>query len=287
MVDSLTYEAGTPNRLRATKRMAGSRPTILIVEDSPILLETYAAMLSRDYDILKAPGFDAAIGIAANQRVDGIVTDLHLEGRDGSGLIDALEWKADRPPVPVLVLTGERDPDRLRMVFNAGVEQVLPKPVSPETLTNAVAAMLTRNARNNARLFRFFSGEIDRESKDRLPDQVGPLALHALSARAGFGRGDFLTVFRRPGGNRWCWPMSWAMACRRSSPRCASVLPLPAFTARCRNSPRMPTSRRSRAPCPRNCCYRKRFSRSWWWMLIPMACCPSARPSSAPLRGGR
>lgn len=202
MVDSLTYEAGTPNRLRATKRMAGSRPTILIVEDSPILLETYAAMLSRDYDILKAPGFDAAIGIAANQRVDGIVTDLHLEGRDGSGLIDALEWKADRPPVPVLVLTGERDPDRLRMVFNAGVEQVLPKPVSPETLTNAVAAMLTRNARNNARLFRFFSGEIDRESKDRLPDQVGPLALHALSARAGFGRGDFLTVFRRPGGNR-------------------------------------------------------------------------------------
>lgn len=202
MVDSLSYQPGQPNRLRATKRLTGTRPTLLIVEDSPILLETYAAMLSREYDILKAPGFDAALAIAAQQAVDGIVTDLHLEGHDGSALIDALEWKGDRPPVPVLVLTGERDPDRLRAVFNAGVEQVLPKPVSSEALANAVAAMLTRNARNNARLFRFFSGEIDRESEDHLPSRLGPMALQARSARAGFGRGDFLACFRRPGGHR-------------------------------------------------------------------------------------
>lgn len=197
MVDSLSYQPGAPNRLRATKRLAGKRPTVLIVEDSAILLETYAAMLARNYDVLKAPGFEAALGIAAQQAIDGIVTDLHLEGHDGSALIDALEWNGDRPPVPVLVLTGERCPDRLRNVFNAGVEQVLQKPVSSEALNNAVSAMLTRSARNNARLFRFFSGEIDRESEDRPPSQLGPLAIAARSARAGFGRGDFLLSFRR------------------------------------------------------------------------------------------
>ncbi|WP_284179835.1 SpoIIE family protein phosphatase [Rhabdaerophilum sp. SD176] len=202
MVDGLSYTPGLPNRLRATKRLAGDRPTILIVEDSPILLETYAAMLKGQYDILKAPGFDAAIGIAASQSIDGIVTDLHLEGHDGSALIDALEWKADRPPVPVLVLTGERDPDRLRMVFNAGVEQVLSKPVSSDALRNAVAAMLTRNARNNARMFRFFSAAIDREGHDDLPERIGPLRVVSRHARAGFGRGDFLCLFRRPGGHR-------------------------------------------------------------------------------------
>lgn len=202
MVDGLSYVPGAPNRLRATKRLAGERPTLLIVEDSPVLLETYAAMLSGSYDILRAPGFDAAIGIAGSQAIDGIVTDLHLDDHDGSALIDALEWKADRPPVPVLVLTGERDPDRLRAVFNAGVEQVLSKPVSPDALRNAVAAMLTRNARNNARMFRFFSAAIDREGQDDLPARIGPVLAQSRHARAGFGRGDFLCLFRRPGGHR-------------------------------------------------------------------------------------
>ncbi|OYU47114.1 MAG: hypothetical protein CFE31_18330 [Rhizobiales bacterium PAR1] len=202
LLDEVCYEPGPPNRFIGVRALGHARPALLVVEDSPILLETYCAMLAGEYRILKAGTLEAAIDLTKNERVDGIVTDLHLEGREGSELVDILEGETDRPPVPVLVITADKDPDAIRRVSMAGVEQVLNKPVSAQVLRNAVAAMLARNARQNARVFRYFGGSIDQDGEDRLPRQVGPFRLAALSARAGFGRGDFLCPLRIAGGKR-------------------------------------------------------------------------------------
>ncbi len=160
--------------------MGQRRPTLLVVEDSPLLLETYAAMLSHQYRVLKSESLESAISISRSERIDGIITDLHLEGRQGSELVDILEGDIDRPPVPVMVITGERDPVILHRVSEAGVEQVLFKPVSSETLHSAVTAMLARSIRQHARIFRYFGGSIDNEGDDRCP------SASALSARRCF-----------------------------------------------------------------------------------------------------
>ncbi|MCU0818798.1 MAG: SpoIIE family protein phosphatase [Beijerinckiaceae bacterium] len=202
MLDEVIYEPGPPNRFVGKIQMGERRPTLLVVEDSPLLLETYAAMLSQPYRVLKAASLDSAIQISRAERIDGIVTDLHLEGRQGSELVDILEGDIDRPPVPVMVITGERDTAILHRVSEAGVEQVLFKPVSAETLHGAVTAMLARSIRQHARIFRYFGGSIDQEGDDRLPEHLGPFRTQALSARAGFGRGDFLSVLRLDHGKR-------------------------------------------------------------------------------------
>ncbi len=101
-----------------------------------------------------------------------------------------------------MVITGERDPVILHRVSEAGVEQVLFKPVSSETLHSAVTAMLARSIRQHARIFRYFGGSIDNEGDDRLPEHLGPFRTQVLSARAGFGRGDFLSVLRLDHGKR-------------------------------------------------------------------------------------
>ena len=202
LLDDLSYRPGTPNRFTGRRLMGSSQPTILVVEDSAILLETYAAMLTRQYHVLKASSLDAAIALTRSERIDGIVTDLHLEGRRGSELIDILEADVERPPVPVLVITGDRSPESLERVMQSGVEQILPKPVSADAINGAVAAMLGRSARQNARLFRYFGGSIDQDGEDRVPPSVGPFDLKAVSARAGFGRGDFMCVLRREAGKR-------------------------------------------------------------------------------------
>ena len=202
MLDDLSYEPGTPNRFIGRRLMGSTEPVLLVVEDSPVLLETYAAMLSQRYQILKATSLEAASALARSERIDGIVTDLHLGGRKGSELIDGLEADIDRPPVPVLVITGERDDDVLHRVALAGVDQILAKPVSAQALRSAVSGMLARSARQNARLFRYFGGSIDQDGEDRVPRHLGPFALRALSAKAGFGRGDFLSVLRLEHGKR-------------------------------------------------------------------------------------
>lgn len=202
MLDELIYEPGPPNRFVGKKLMGQRRPTLLLVEDSPLLLETYAAMLSHQYRVLKSDSLESAIRISSLEAIDGIITDLHLEGRQGSELVDILEADMDRPPVPVLVMTGERDPVILHRVSEAGVEQVLFKPVSSEMLHGAVTAMLARSVRQHARIFRYFGGNIDQEGHDCLPERLGSFRTHALSARAGFGRGDFLSVLRLDHGKR-------------------------------------------------------------------------------------
>lgn len=202
LLDSVRYEAGSPNRFTGVRALGHVRPTILVVEDSPILLETYSAMLAENYRILKADNIDAAIALTRAERIDGIVTDLHLDGREGSELVEVLESESERPPVPVLVITADRAPEAIQRASQAGVEQVLAKPVSMHTLRNAVSAMLARTARQNARVFRYFGSSIDQDGEDRLPAQIGPFRLAALSAKAGFGRGDFLCSLRIRGGKR-------------------------------------------------------------------------------------
>lgn len=202
MLDEVSYEPGPPNLFRGTRLMGQRKPVLLVVEDSPLLLETYAAMLSSHYHVLKSETLEHAIQVSRSERIDGIITDLHLEGREGSELVDILEADIDRPPVPVIVITGERDAAILHRVSEAGVEQVLPKPVSSEALHSAVTAMLARSIRQHSRIFRYFGGSIDQEGDDRLPDRLGPFMTKALSARAGFGRGDFLSVLRLSHGKR-------------------------------------------------------------------------------------
>ncbi len=191
-----------PTASSASARWARGGRFCCVVEDSPLLLETYAAMLSDQYHVLKSETLENAIQITRSERIDGILTDLHLEGRHGSELVDILESDLDRPPVPVMVITGERDPGVLRRVSEAGVEQVLFKPVSFDTLHSAVTAMLARNIRQHARIFRYFGGSIDQDGDDQLPERLGPFRTLALSARAGFGRGDFLSVLRLDDGKR-------------------------------------------------------------------------------------
>ncbi len=98
MLDELCYEPGPPNRFVGKRLMGQRRPTLLVVEDSPLLLETYAAMLSHQYRVLKSESLESAISISRSERIDGIITDLHLEGRQGSELVDILEGDIDRPP---------------------------------------------------------------------------------------------------------------------------------------------------------------------------------------------
>lgn len=202
MLDEISYAPGPPNIFRGTRLMGQRKPVLLLVEDSPLLLETYAAMLSAQYQVLTAETLEHAIEISRCERIDGIITDLHLAGRQGSELVDVLEADIDRPPVPVIVITGERDATVLHRVYSAGVEQVLPKPVSSERLLGAVTSMLARSIRQHSRIFRYFGGSIDQEGDDRLPSRLGPFMTKALSARAGFGRGDFLSILRLAEGKR-------------------------------------------------------------------------------------
>lgn len=203
LMDKVWYEAGNPNRLSASHSLTLLKPTILVVEDSPTLLATYSAILQNDYRILQADNLDRAIDMTALERVDGIVTDLHLGDDDGSTLATIAENQLDRPPIPMLLVTGDATEAVGEKAAAAGFDQILLKPISGSKLKNAVASMLVRSARSNARVFRYFGGAIDADSTGSGMEHPHPFLVRALQGRAAFGTGDMWLRLSIDGGQRF------------------------------------------------------------------------------------
>jgi DNA-binding response OmpR family regulator len=148
-------------------------PTILLVEDDPVL-STFLA------DNLTADGFEPIIAETVRdglrelsyKRPDVAIVDLGLP--DGSGLeligrVRAADGVASRldPAVPILVLSGRAgELDRVRG-FERGADDFVPKPFSYRELRLRLAALLRRTRERQGRgLLRVGELEVDPAARE-------------------------------------------------------------------------------------------------------------------------
>lgn len=98
-------------RLRAAIRSLGARVgTILIVEDDPDLanlLDRMVASLVPGSRVRRAADGEEALSLVCAERPDLILLDLLLPRVDGYTVLRELRAGADRPAVPVIVITGQ------------------------------------------------------------------------------------------------------------------------------------------------------------------------------------
>jgi len=130
----------------------GSKTRILIVDDEPsVLLET-AASLKRHYDPLTAASAEEAERILSQQRVDLLLTDLKLSGKDGLALLESA--KAANPDLPVVVMSGHGSIEDAVKAIRLGAADFVEKPFGPDRLHVTVERALEVRAlqRENERL---------------------------------------------------------------------------------------------------------------------------------------
>jgi DNA-binding response OmpR family regulator len=125
-------------------------PTILLVEDDPVLATFLADNLTADgYVLIVADTVRDGLRELAYKRPDVAIVDLGLP--DGSGLelirrvrdADGVASRLD-PAVPIVVLSGRAgELDRVRG-FERGADDFVPKPFSYSELRLRIAALLRR-----------------------------------------------------------------------------------------------------------------------------------------------
>ncbi|WP_247875496.1 hybrid sensor histidine kinase/response regulator [Azospirillum sp. TSH100] len=134
--------------------MAGDR-LILVVEDDPIQRDAVRLLLeSWDYRVVAADEGENALALFGGMKTqdgataadepapDLIVSDFRLPGRlTGVQTVAKVGERLGRP-VPGLILTGDTAPERIREAVATGC-RLLHKPVSPEELRDAIAAILS------------------------------------------------------------------------------------------------------------------------------------------------
>ncbi len=119
--------------------------TVLAVDDQPQFRRLLYHALKDRYSVLEAGDGEAAIGAVKDRSVDLVILDLNLppcaespsEGLRVQQRIDELA-----PGLPVLVLTGNGDPQVRRRLLDRGVCGVLSKPVDVAALERLVGALL-------------------------------------------------------------------------------------------------------------------------------------------------
>ena len=140
--------------------MSGPKIRVLVVDDEPsVLLET-AASLKRQYDVLTASRAEDAERMVGEQRVDLVLTDLRLPGKDGIALLTSL--KAARPELPVVLMSGHGSIEEAVKAIQLGAIDFVEKPFGPERLQVTVERALELKAlqRENEQL-RSLAGAAD------------------------------------------------------------------------------------------------------------------------------
>ena len=199
-LDRVQYHPGAPNRLIAHRQLARRRPQLLVVEDDEILLDTYLELLEPHYRVLAAATLKDALALARETRVDLILTDFHLGTEPGTALVRALEDDADRPPIPIVMITG--DASVRTRAMELGVDAFLTKPVLAAALLETVKLALVRAMRQRARMFRYFGSALEDLVRPVLPQAIGPFAAALRFGTADIGGGDLVVRLPRPDGDR-------------------------------------------------------------------------------------
>ena len=74
--------------------------------------------------------------VAGGEHVDLIITDCAMPRLDGLGFVSALRRRGDR--TPVIMVSGEHDPDLVIRAIRAGVNNYVPKPIHAQALVEKI-----------------------------------------------------------------------------------------------------------------------------------------------------
>lgn len=122
-----------------------TEPTILIIDDEPSLNQLLRTFLSgKGYRVLTATDGAMGLKLAKTEAPDLVLCDLHLPSVDGLEVISRLRQDASGGEIPVIVLSGTAERQKIRQSMNLGGDDFIGKPASLSDILAAIEARLER-----------------------------------------------------------------------------------------------------------------------------------------------
>jgi DNA-binding response OmpR family regulator len=119
-------------------------PVIMCVDDDPGI-QSAIEMRMRCYDVSVRHTYYGMQGIWESIRdsPDLIILDVAMPNGDGRYVLQCLRSNKNTARVPIIVLTGMRDPNLMRELVLAGADQYLRKPISGDELVHQIGCFVT------------------------------------------------------------------------------------------------------------------------------------------------
>jgi DNA-binding response OmpR family regulator len=118
---------------------------VLVADDDPDILSLVGFRLERaGYDVLPARDGEEALALALERHPDLAVLDVMMPKLDGYEVTRRLRDNAATSRMPVILLTARVQESDITRGFEAGADDYIKKPFSPQELRARVQAILGR-----------------------------------------------------------------------------------------------------------------------------------------------
>jgi DNA-binding response OmpR family regulator len=121
------------------------QPLILIADDDPDILALVSFRLERaGYEVVQARNGEEAVQVALARRPDLAVIDVMMPRIDGYETTRQLRQQEETSRMPIILLTARVQEEDIARGFDAGADDYVRKPFSPQELGSRVQAALGR-----------------------------------------------------------------------------------------------------------------------------------------------
>jgi DNA-binding response OmpR family regulator len=121
------------------------RPVVLVADDDDDIRDLVAFRLDRaGYEVLRAGDGQEALDLAREHRPDLAVLDVMMPKLTGYDVTRELRADAATSRIPVILLTARVQEADVARGFEAGADDYVKKPFSPQELKARVQAILGR-----------------------------------------------------------------------------------------------------------------------------------------------
>ena len=123
----------------------GERPLVLVADDDADILALVSFRLQRaGYDVVQAGDGEEALRLARERRPDLAVLDVMMPRLTGDEVTRQLRASEETSRIPVILLTARVQEADVARGFEAGADDYIKKPFSPQELRARVQAILGR-----------------------------------------------------------------------------------------------------------------------------------------------
>ena len=128
-----------------TDPLPEQQPVVLAADDDEDILDLVKFRLERSgYTVLQARDGEEALELARERKPDLAVLDIMMPKLDGLELTRRLRAEEATKRMPIILLTARAQDTDVQQGFDAGADDYIRKPFSPQELRARVQAMLGR-----------------------------------------------------------------------------------------------------------------------------------------------
>lgn len=145
-----------------------SRPSVLVVDDTPQNLEVASRILREQYRARVALDGPTALKLAAEAPPDLILLDVMMPGMNGYQVCRKLKANPATQRIPVIFLTAMAEVENEAAAFGAGAVDYIVKPIQAQTLLARVRThvQLSKQERHLADLVNNRTRELEKRTQE-------------------------------------------------------------------------------------------------------------------------